>query len=153
MSASIQLTIDGLDAVEALLDRLENPDIPLLLDDIGALVVSQTQSRISDDKAGPDGEAWPEWSARYAKTRHGGQGLLLAEGNPGLLSSITHLVYAGGVDVGSNLIYAAHHQFGSEKESGRGSGVPARPYLGLSPDNRDEIELICDEFVEQLLKP
>jgi phage virion morphogenesis protein len=152
VSVAIELTVSGLDGVEALLARLANPDIAQLLDEIGALVVSQTQSRLTDEKAGPDGEAWPEWSEKYARTRHGGQSLLMAEGNPGLLSSITHLVHGGGVEVGSHLVYAAHHQFGSQKSSGRGSGVPARAFLGLSAANEDEIERVIDGFIERMLK-
>ena len=33
------------------------------------------------------------------------------------------------VTVGSDRVYAAHQQFGSRKSSGRGSGVPARPFF------------------------
>jgi phage virion morphogenesis protein len=151
VSVALQLTVDGLEGVEALLARLDNPDLNQLLDEIGATVVSQTQSRIADEKRGPNGEVWPEWSSKYARTRHGGQSLLQAK-NPGLLSSITHLVHGSTVEVGSALPYAAHHQFGSDKTSGRGSGVPARPYLGLSDENRDEIETICAGFVERVMR-
>jgi phage virion morphogenesis protein len=152
VSIAIQLTVNGLEGAEALLARMDNPDFTRLLDEIGATVVSQTQSRIRDEKRGPDGENWPVWSAKYARTRHGGQSLLQGESNPGLLSSITHLVRGNRVEIGSALPYAAHHQFGSKKSSGRGSGVPARPYLGLSEDNRDEIETICAGFIERLLR-
>jgi len=33
------------------------------------------------------------------------------------------------VTVASDRVYAAHQQFGSSKSSGRGSGVPARPFF------------------------
>lgn len=33
------------------------------------------------------------------------------------------------VQIGNPTKYAAHHQFGSAKSSGRGSGVPARPFF------------------------
>jgi phage gpG-like protein len=40
------------------------------------------------------------------------------------------------VAVGSDRVYAAHQQFGSAKSSGRGSGVPARPFFPFaSPDS------------------
>ena len=156
MSIALQLTVDGLAGVEALLTRLHHPDFDQLLDEIGATVESQTAQRF-DDKAGPDGKAWAEWSEKYRKTRHGGQSLLMSgrnyKGEPtqDLHNSITRLVYDSRIEVGSAADYAAHHQFGSKKSSGRGSGVPARPYLGLSDDNRDEIDLIIKGFVGRLL--
>ncbi|MGE4489277.1 MAG: phage virion morphogenesis protein [Kiritimatiellales bacterium] len=150
MSIALQMDLQDLNGVGALLDRLRYVDADRLSDEIGALVVSQTQERIANTKRGPDGDAWPDWSEVYAQTRHGGQSLLFAEGNPGLLSSLTHLVQSGGVEVGSNLVYAAHHQFGSDKPSGRGSGVPARPYLGISSEDAEAIERLCVHFVERL---
>jgi phage gpG-like protein len=44
------------------------------------------------------------------------------------------MTYQSGRDwtaVGTNLIYGATHQFGDEER-----GIPARPYLGLSDDDR-----------------
>ncbi len=149
MSAAFQLTVKGLAGVEALLMRLNDPPMDDFLDAVGALVVSQTQSRLADEKAGPKGEAWLELNPAYKARKKGSGGLLQLEGD--LVNSITHLVHSGGVEVGSNLVYAAHHQYGSEKESGRGSGVPARPYLGVSAENMDEIERVCERFLEGLL--
>jgi phage gpG-like protein len=47
------------------------------------------------------------------------------------------------VVVGSNLPYAATHQFG--RQSGRGAPIPARPFLGLSPVNYQDIIRIVEE--------
>jgi phage virion morphogenesis protein len=149
MSIALELKVDGLEDVQRKFNDLLQPDLEQLLDNIGAEVVSQTQSRISDDKADPDGTPWAEWTDRYAGTRNSGQSLLEDSGR--LNNSISHLVVGDTVEVGSNLVYAGHHQFGSEKKSGRGSGVPARQFLGLSDHNMDEVEIIVNNFIEDLL--
>jgi phage virion morphogenesis protein len=115
---------------------------------IGQLVEDQTKVRIADEKAGPDGEAWAPWSKRYAASlakanRVTARSLLL--GDPNLLPSIQN--YTKGLEavVGSNMVYAAIHQFG-------GRGIPARPYLGLSGENRKDIEALVIDTLKGLLQ-
>lgn len=129
-----QLTTVGLDEAIRRLSRLENFEMSQLADDAGTLLVSSTRERLHETKAAPDGSPWPEWSEEYAATRHGGHSLLV--GNRELLDTIAHVVQGGEVHVGSNLVYAAHHQFGGDE---LGSGIPARPYLGVS--EQDELDL------------
>lgn len=111
---------------------------------IGELIVTQTKTRIADEKRGPDGEAWAPWSAAYAATRSGGHSLLQGEGH--LLDSISN--HSRGLEaiVGTNLVYGAAQQFGLEAEDGSG-GLPAREYLGLSAENRTEIEELVIDMV------
>jgi len=47
------------------------------------------------------------------------------------------------VQVGSNLIYAATHQFGDPARN-----IPARPFLGLSTDDRTEILALAQAWLE-----
>ncbi len=98
----------------------------------GALIESQTRRRIAEEKTGPDGNAWAAWSPEYEATRKSGQSLLMNEGE--LLDSIAWAVSGDDLEVGSNLVYAATHQFGSEDGT-----IPARPFLGLSADNENEL--------------
>ena len=104
-----------------------------LLDAIGAQAASLAQRRIDSDGPAPDASPWPEWDTRYARTRHPGHSLLQS-GND-LLESIQHAVDGGAVKVGSNLVYAATHQFGDDDR-----GIPARAYLGLSAAEAAELE-------------
>ena len=51
------------------------------------------------------------------------------------------------IAVGSNLVYAAHHQFGSKPEWPW--RLPARPFLGVAPAHADQIlSAIRDHFAE-----
>ena len=109
-----------------------------------AEIETQTHRRSRAGGPAPDGDLWPEWSDAYALTRHGGQGLLLGEGD--LDDTIQALVGNDEAEVGLNLIYGAIHQFG-DAEVGR-PGRPARPYLGLSAEDEAELDAIIDVWLE-----
>lgn len=128
------------------IEQLGRFDRKQLLDVIGGTVESQTRLRIDDEKFAPDGTQWPNWLDSYAKTRHGGHSLLEGEGD--LLDSIGYAVYFGSdeVEVGSNLVYAATHDQGDEDR-----GIVQRQFLGLSDDNRDELDEIVDRFIDSLI--
>lgn len=134
------------------IQKLAQLDMEALLQGIGAEAESQTRRRIQEEKRGPDGVEWDEWSEAYAKSKHGQRGhephpgeltssgghtLLQLDG--GLLDSIQYEVFASEVRVGSNLVYAAPNQ-------------AQRPFLGLSPSNTDDIQQLVTDFLEEALQ-
>lgn len=129
------------------INRMLHLDKRGLLDAVGAEVESQVRRRISAEKTDPGGKPWKAWSPNYAKTRHGGQSLLQSEGH--LLDSITYLVAVDGssVDIGSNLVYAAIQNFGGAKVGK--PNLPARPYLGLSAANRNDVRSTVVQWLER----
>ena len=131
--------------------NLTDSDREALVFAIGELMVTQTKTRIADEKRGPEGEDWAPWSDAYATTRSARHSLLVGEGNPGLLESIAN--HSAGFDaiVGTNLVYAAIHQFGGDTGAGH-APIPARPYLGLSGENRREIEEMVTDSLEGMLQ-
>lgn len=141
-----EFEVDGLVDVGRMFGRLSRLDLVELADAAGELLVSSTQRRIHEEKASPDGAAWAPWSERYDDTRlHGVHSLLVGENH--LLTSITNYTSGGVVRVGSNLEYAAVHQFGSEGDG----NIVARPYLGVSADDRAALErMALDLFGEAL---
>lgn len=125
-----------------------------LLESIGAVVESQTRRRIQEEKTGPSGRPWRKWAKRTAKRRHGGQSLLKYDGN--LLDSIEAQLTADktGVEVGTSMKYGAAQQYGmwiSVVETQASIKVPARPYLGLSRANNDEVTEMIEDFVNELM--
>lgn len=127
--------------------RLTDDELALVAYEIGALIEDQTKLRIADEKTAPDGSPWPAWSEAYAETRKPHHSLLVDQGNPGLLESITNYTTGMQAVVGTNLVYGRVHQFGSEE-----GALPAREYLGLSADNRTAIEELVAGRVEELLQ-
>lgn len=105
----------------------------------GGLIEMQTKHRIAAEKSAPDGTPWAPWSDDYATSRHRGHSLLVGDGH--LLGSINWQDQGDQIEVGSNLVYAAIHQFGGTPDMAPGPrAIPARPYLGLSDENVVEIE-------------
>ncbi|MBR0681920.1 phage virion morphogenesis protein [Roseomonas eburnea] len=123
---------------------------------VGARLVSNTQDRF-DEEVDPDGAPWEPLTTAWAALKKG-PGILRESGmRGGLQGSITFDVAGGELAVGSNKIYAAVHQFGAvirAKRSpflvfrtpdgqvfGRAEEVtiPARPYLGLSSRDQEDI--------------
>jgi phage gpG-like protein len=100
--------------------RLANKRPALLA--MGQAVVSLAKRAFSDPGVRP-----ATWKARKREYSHA---ILRRSGD--LWKSIhSEVVGADAVDVGSPKIYAAVHQFGSKKKSGRGSGIPPRPYFPI----------------------
>jgi phage virion morphogenesis protein len=150
--AELSITMPDIGEIELHFSKLTGPVFAEhLLEKIGALVESQTRRRIEVERTFPSGSAWPEWSPKYAKTRHENQELLFNEGN--LDDSITFepvVDFAGFgnsyVEVGSNLRYAASHQYGDPDRN-----IPARTYLGLGAENTRELDEMVTEYIGGLL--
>lgn len=126
---------------------------------IGRSMVISTQQRMKAQH-GPDGKAWPPLSPATLLARAGGKRkvfrkdgktlrkpaariiaaaqALLDSGQ--LRASLTHRADAAGVEVGTNKVYAAIHQFGGPAGRGKKVTIPARPYLGI--DAGDEAMIL-----------
>ena len=138
VSQTIDVAIEG-SALNAALSRvaavLANPSATL--DQVGRYLVASTLRRFERERA-PDGSPW----LKSARALAVGGKTLTDTGR--LRGSITHTVTDGGraVEVGSNVLYAAIHQFGGRAGKGLRATIPARPYLGIDEHDRDAITRI-----------
>lgn len=115
-----------------------------IMDRIGRYLVASTHRRFERERA-PDGTPWLK-SARA-----------IAEGNRTLTDtgrlrgSIEYtLTDSGrGVEIGTNVVYAAIHQFGGRAGRERRAKIPARPYLGVDEHDRDTILRIVAHAIER----
>lgn len=123
------------------LDTMARLQVPM--DAIGAEVLSQTQERITQDQESPDGSPWPEWSDDYKKSRAGSGGAFL-DASGELIDSLDYSASNDEVIVGSNLVYAATHQFGDDERN-----IPARAYLGINMQNELAILRIAQDAVQK----
>ena len=153
-----------------------------MYDEIGQMLASAVLRRF-EAETGPDGTKWTP-SRRARKT--GGQTLT---DTARLRQSITHRADAAGVEVGSNVVYAAIHQFGGtirkkarkqtlefDDDTGRlisrkaaarrktglirvvnaqigahSVTMPARPFLGISDQDRTSIlDIVTRRLAEGL---
>lgn len=128
-------------------ERCRNPKPALAA--IGDLMVESVQ-RNFEEKRSPDGAPWAPVSAAYAawKTRHKGRNaddiLVL---NRILMGSINRRATAREVAVGSNMPYAAVHQFGGRTGRKGTATMPARPFLGVRESDWADIREIVTLFM------
>lgn len=113
------------------------------LDAVGKLEVERVKERILSTKIDPTGDPWAPWSQRRLEERaekgNEGLGLLLDEGN--LYHSIHAQLSGEGVEIGTELDYAADLQLGTPI-------MPARPFLGWDIDTFPEYEALFIRYWE-----
>lgn len=159
--ARIELT--GADAAIATLARaeaeLQNPFE--MYESIGEAMVTSTKLRF-DEGVDPEGSPWP---ISLRVLFEGGKTLI---DSAALKGSITHISSADQVEWGTDLDYAATHQFGATITpksadalrfsipgigfiTSQGVTIPARPFIGLSEDDKSKIETIANDFLSEAL--
>lgn len=161
--SSISVRLDG--ETDALLKRilsLKNIDKAGVMNAIAEGLRTSTVERFNSQES-PDGTKWKP-SIRAAST----DGKTLIQSS-GLRTSIRSTANSSSAAVGTNLIYAATHQFGDQRTIRAKNGkylrfqignkwvsvpsvrvnIPARPFLGVSKEDEEEIrELFEDMFKE-----
>ena len=155
---AVEMQLNGLGRATQAIERVTGWDRLELMDVIGRLCQLQTRRRIRSEKIGPNGELWPH--------NRRGSAPLYASG--ALHDSIDYQAGLGQVTVGSPLIYAAINHFGgiikaknakalafmsgNKQVFAKSVTIPARPYLGISPQNAQEIEEVVADFITEVLK-
>ena len=151
MSASIKADITGLKRVHHALQKSKRKakyELPRLLIRIGDDLVASTQNRFERQTA-PDNRFWLPLSPATRKQRKQLNPRILR--HRGLLyQSITYRLGSDRLQIGTNSIYAAIHQFGGKAGSGQKVTIPARPFLGLSSADRAKIGNRCDAFLRKV---
>lgn len=156
MSAGISISVDAAEFGPAVakLAALARFDASDLMSAIGALGESQTRRRIESEKTAPDGSPWPP--------NHTGSSILLESGQH-LLGSIAWIASGDEALWGSSWQFAHVHQDGAVIKAKAAPSlafmlggsfvlakqvtIPARPFIGLSDENRQEIvDLVTDVF-------
>ena len=112
--------------------RAKAADLAPAFREIGSGIVEEARLGFRESKD-PYGTPWQKLKAStIARRRKGSSQPLLDTGR--LRNSISFRLIGNGVEVGTNVRYAAIHQFGGEAGRGRKVEIPARPYLPLTTD-------------------
>lgn len=163
MAASIVITVNDAKARQAISRLISGiANIAPILDDVGESLTTSTKRRFEAGRS-PDGRAWPV-SIRAKK--EGGK-TLVDRGR--LLASITYRASGNQLSIGSNVIYAAIHQFGGTIKAKNkpylkfkiGNNfvrvkqvkIPARPFLGLDAQDRGEVREIIKDHLNAMVAP
>lgn len=133
------------DEVQAAFQKILDAAVDLnpFYETVGEQQTHSTKQRFADGEA-PDGTAWAK-NTELTLSRKKGSNPLIAE-TKGLSNEIHYVLLNDGVMIGSSKEYAAIQQFGAKQyEFGQGKhktpwgDIPARPFLGVSDDDRDAI--------------
>ena len=144
--AGTRLTIDTreLDRLQASVRLMASSvrDISTLMPRLGEYLQRSTQDRFKT-QTDPEGGTWAVLQPHTLKRKKHNRNKILTE--RGYLRK--HIYYQvtspNRVEVFSDRVYAATHQFG------RGN-IPARPFLGLSSKDRDEIGAIVRDWADEM---
>ena len=104
------------------------------LRDIGEHLLESTQDRMSDE-VDPQGQAWEPLSVNTIEQKSlSSQSDKILRGYGTLADTLNYQLNGDQLLFGSNMEYAATHQFGRDK-----ANIPAREFLGISADDESEI--------------
>ncbi|MBN9243388.1 MAG: phage virion morphogenesis protein [Mesorhizobium sp.] len=155
------LTLDIRNTDDALARLLEAAsDLKPALKNIGVELERSTKERIAREES-PDGSHFAPLNPLYAKTKKG-PGILRGESGD-LANIVWQLAGDDTVEVGTNAIYGAIHQFGGVIKARNAAAlffsmggesftvdnvtIPARPFLGLSKQDEEEVlAIVADHF-------
>ena len=124
-----------------------------LMRNIGETLLNSTRERFKDEES-PDGATWEPLSAITKKIKKKNQDKVLTQDGH-LAGQLTYRANPNYVEIGSTRIYASVHQFGATIKPKNGAAlvfgpeggkiyarsvtIPARPFLGLSNQDREDI--------------
>lgn len=135
-----------------------------VLEQIGDILVDSTKRRFSNS-VGPDGQRWaPNTQTTILRYLGVYKGSFSSSKRPligetgSLSSQISYEIDGSGtLFVGSTMIYAATQQFGAKKRQFQGKApwgdIPARPFLGLSDQDRNNILDTISDYLTDSLRP
>lgn len=117
---------------------------------IGEHLRRRTEENFAGEHA-PDGTPWKPLSPRYRKWKEKhGKGRKILTKDSYLRDTIHYDAGPHRVIIGSGKVYAAIHQLGGQAGRGRKETIPARPFLGIGPDDRVEINEIIKDHLRML---
>lgn len=161
--SSISVRIDGeTEELLARLNQISGIDKAGVMNAIAEGLRTSTLERFRSEES-PEGN---KWKPSIRAEKQGGKTLTKSAG---LKNSIQAQADGSGAAVGTNLVYAATHQFGDERtiRAKRGRylrfrigdnwvsvpsvrvNIPARPFLGVSKEDEEEIKAILEEIFEE----
>lgn len=133
-------------AVQAALENAQQAlgDLTPAMSAIGEYMVLRTEERF-DQEQSPSGQPWaPLTTAYLEQKRRKNKILKILQREGDLIRTIVYNAEKDFVEVGTNRDYGEYHQFGTSK-------MPARPYLGVNPEDEREIAAIIEDYLRDAL--
>jgi phage virion morphogenesis protein len=137
MSGSfVSIDLLGDEAITKELNRMlaRGLDLDPAFYEMGEHLLESTQDRMSQEVS-PDGTPWEPLSINTIEQKDlTNQSDKILRGYGTLADMLSYQISGNQLMFGSNMEYAATHQFGRDK-----ANIPARPFLGVSGEDETEI--------------
>ena len=154
----IDITVDDTQVARAIARMIQGgTDLTPILTDIGEHLLNSSRERFIAEEA-PDGSDWASLSeTTKSRKKKNKEKILTHRGH--LRGTLNYQVTGDELFIGSPRIYAGTHQFGARKgqygTTSRGGpipwgDIPARPFLGISHEDRAEIRNILQLTIGNL---
>lgn len=124
-------------SLKKLLDKLGN--LKPVFQDIGESLLISHRERF-ERAISPDGIPWAELSPDYQKRKRRNRDKILVL--DGWLRQLHYIANDAELDLGTDRIYGATHQFGDPARN-----IPARPFLGLDEAERATVLDLLEEWM------
>ncbi|MBB4066272.1 phage virion morphogenesis protein [Gellertiella hungarica] len=154
MSTSIVIDVSDLDQAFARLRPLFDFEPEELMSNIAGIGTEQTRRRILEEKTAPDGSPWQPNAEGTSILLETGQHLLSSlswqasstEAEWGATWKFAH-VHQEGMTIVPKSAESLVFQLGGRVVQAKKVTIPARPFVGLSDENRQEIiDVVTDHF-------
>lgn len=160
---AIVVEIDSKEALDALRQASKQiGNTRLLMENLGEALLNTTLERMDNEEA-PDGQKWQRLNSAYASSKRSNKILQEQGMASGLKGSLHYAISGNELRLGSDKIYAAIHQFGGEIKPVNGDyltfkmgggfikarkvTIPARPYLGVGPNEEQAIINVAKDLL------
>lgn len=143
--SSLKFKVDGGGFGDFLRD-LKGEDLYELEKSIGLEMAEVARDHLEEHKTF-EGKPMRPWSEKYEERvrKSGERRDILLGPERRLHRSMSFQVRTDGIYYGSNMVYAAVHQWGWKEKN-----IPARPYLGMGEEEKQGIEDILEDFTVRL---
>lgn len=146
----ITITTDDAELKKALAAQIVRHNNPRpFYASVGEHMLNSVQERF-DTQTAPDGSAWtplaPSTVASRLK-RNGNAEVTILRERGRLAGSINYRANRAQVEIGTPMVQAAIQHFGGETGRNHAVTIPARPFLGLSPNDETAIGEIAEDFL------
>lgn len=142
--AALKYDLRQVERLKKALQKVSAQSFRPMMESLAQEVEVQTRARF-DYGEGPEGP-WEDWSEKYAERMAGQRTkILVKRGSSGLMGSIHGERRGNSVLIGSHMPHAATHQYGDAAR-----GIPARPYLGITPEDESDLVDIVNDFIDGL---
>jgi phage virion morphogenesis protein len=146
--AKFSITAENADEIRGQLNRLisKGQNLIPVFQDIGEMLLISHDQRFRD-QVSPDGQPWEPLSPKYQERKEKHQDTILTL-NSILSGQLSYAATNSDLFFGTNTEYGAIHQFGgSEGMRPSNAAIPARPWLGITDEDTQEIFEILGDFL------